>query len=113
MPHCIIEYSKDLDKEISVQEIMSKTYQGALKSKLFSPHDIKIRATAFEHYQTADTKESFIHINIKILSGRTLEQRKILSDTVLNEFQEIKVKPLSITIQISELEKESYSKIVR
>lgn len=113
MPHCIIEYSKEIEKEISVQEMMTKTYQGALGSKLFTPLDIKTRAIAFEHYQTAELRENFIHIDIKILSGRTIEQRKKLSDAVLNEFKEIQIKPLSITIQISELEKESYSKIVR
>lgn len=110
MPHCIIEYSKDLEKEISAQNMIEKTYQGALNTNLFISSDIKTRAISFDHYQTGNIKENFIYINIKILSGRTVEQRKMLSDTVLNEFKDINIQPLSISVEISELEKESYSK---
>lgn len=113
MPHCIIEYSKDLEKEISPQTMIEKTYQGALDTNLFISSDIKTRAIAFEHYQTGNLKENFIHINIKVLSGRTAEQRKVLSNSVLYQFKDVQIQPLSITVEISELEKESYSKTVK
>ena len=113
MPHCIIEYSKDLKKEIDIETIISKTYQGALSTKLFTPSDIKTRAIAYKNYQTASKKENFIHINVKILSGRTIEQKKMISETILSKFTTIDIKPISISVEISELEKESYSKIVR
>ncbi len=112
MPHCIIEYSKDLEKDISPQNMIDKTYQGALNTNLFISSDIKTRTIAFDHYQTGNLKENFIHINIKILSGRTVEQRKILSNSVLDQFNDIQIQPISISVEISELEKESYSKTV-
>lgn len=112
MPHCIIEYSKDLEKDISPQNMIEKTYQGALNTNLFISSDIKTRAIAFDHYQTGNIKENFIHINIKILSGRTVEQKKILSDTILDQFKDIQIQPVTISVEISELEKESYSKTV-
>jgi 5-carboxymethyl-2-hydroxymuconate isomerase len=113
MPHCIIEYSKDLEKNITPQNMIDKTYQGALNTSLFISSDIKTRATAFDNYQTGNIRESFIHINVKILQGRTTEQRKFLSETILKEFQELTIQPLSITIEINELEKSSYSKLVK
>lgn len=89
MPHCIIEYSKELEKNIAPVELINKVYKGALKSNLFEKDDIKIRAIAYKHYQTGNKKIDFIHITIRILSGRDKELKKLLSNLVLNEFENI------------------------
>ena len=76
MPHCIIEYSKELENEITPSQLLKKVYQGTLKSNLFIDTDIKTRTISFENYQTGNKKISFINITIRILSGRTQEQKK-------------------------------------
>ncbi len=112
MPHCIIEYSNDLENSITPIELINKVYKATFKSNLFEENDIKIRAIAYKHYQTGNKKISFIHITIRILSGRDKELKKLLSNLVLNEFENIGIKPLSITVEISEIENETYSKLV-
>ena len=112
MPHCIIEYSKELEDEIKSSELIDKVYQGTLKSNLFIDKDIKTRIISFENHQTGSIKINFINITVRILTGRDKEERKVLSNTILNEFKNINIKPLSITIEICEIENESYSKLV-
>ena len=112
MPHCIIEYSKELEDKIKATELIDKVYQGTLKSNLFKDEDIKTRTISFENHQTGNKKINFINITVRILSGRNHELKKLLSNSILNEFKNINIKPLSITIEICEIENETYSKLV-
>ena len=79
MPHCIIEYSKDLESELSLSNLLSSIFNGAVESNLFNENDIKVRAIAYDHFTSAESRQNFIHVNAKILSGRSLEQRNNLS----------------------------------
>lgn len=112
MPHCIIEYSQELENEIIPSKLIEKVYKGTLNSNLFIDTDIKTRTISFENHKTGNKKVDFINITVRILSGRSKEQRKLLSNSILNEFKNINIKPLSITIEICEIETESYSKLV-
>ena len=75
MPHCIIEYSKALEDKIKPTDLINKVYQGTFKSNLFIDTDIKTRAISYKHHQTGEIKLNFVHITIKILSGRSKEQK--------------------------------------
>ncbi len=112
MPHCIIEYSKELENKIKPTDLINKVYQGTLKSNLFIDTDIKTRAISYNYYQTGEIKSDFVHITIKILSGRTKEEKIILSNSILNKFKNLNINSISITVEICEIEKETYSKIV-
>ena len=112
MPHCIIEYSQGLENEINPSVLIEKVYKGAFESKLFNDTDIKTRAIPFKYHQTGENKINFIHITAKILSGRTDVQKKILSKSIFNQFIDMNLKPLSLTIEVSEIENSSYSKMV-
>ena len=49
---------------------------------------------------------------MRILSGQNQKLKSLLSNSILNEFKNINIKPISITIEICEIQNESYSKIV-
>jgi 5-carboxymethyl-2-hydroxymuconate isomerase len=55
MPHCIVEYSSD----IQPQTLLENVYQGTLDSELFdkSGKDIKVRALSYENFSIGDAKE--------------------------------------------------------
>jgi 5-carboxymethyl-2-hydroxymuconate isomerase len=84
MPHCIIEYAKTLESQVTPNTLINAVYQGALQTELFNPNAIKLRAIAYDHHQTGDQQEEFVHVTVRILSGRTVQQRTLLSDKVLN-----------------------------
>jgi len=116
MPHCIIEHSKELDNEIESRLMINAVHQGALDSGLFEESHIKSRTLAYQHYKTGASDLRFIHITAKILSGRTIEQKADLSQKILAQFEAFVINKglskISITVEVKDLERESYSKII-
>lgn len=118
MPHCIIEYSQELTQDVDITEIMKVVFSGSVLSSLFSPADIKVRAMPYHDFYTENIdktnkiQQRFIHVCCKILSGRTLEQRQNLSENILNQLTLLELKWISISVEIVEMELESYNKQV-
>ena len=116
MPHCIIEYSKDLEEVIGSEQLMTAVYHGAFSSQLFASNDIKVRSLSFENYQCGTVKSSFVHVVTKILSGRTLEQRIELSQEIITELKaelkKLDCAATTLTVEIVEIEKSSYAKVL-
>lgn len=108
MPHCIIEHSKNLEPS----KLIDAVYQGARKSQLFENDDIKTRTIGFDNYQSGSVKSSFVHVTTKNLSGRNLEQRSMLSQLILSELESLSFISTSLTIEVVEIERESYAKVV-
>ncbi|MCO7223080.1 5-carboxymethyl-2-hydroxymuconate Delta-isomerase [Pleionea sp. CnH1-48] len=109
MPHCIIEHSNTIKGE----ELMPLVYESTLKSELFdmSGKDIKVRVIPYDHYQVGNQVSDFIHITLKILSGRTEEQKLHLSQTVLEHVKLATLNPCSISVEVIDIDRASYSKI--
>ena len=112
MPHCVIEYASELEKEVNPQQLINTVLDGAIKSELFDTNDIKMRTHRFEHFQNGFNNKNFVHVALKILSGRTLEQRANLSQLVLAELANLALKSVSLTVEVVEIERESYAKVV-
>lgn len=112
MPHCIIEYSKDLESSVKPLAIINAVHQGAVASKLFDESHIKTRARSYEYYKTGISNNAFIHVTASILSGRTIEQKAELSAKILTEFEKLQLSSVVITVQICDIETGSYAKVV-
>jgi 5-carboxymethyl-2-hydroxymuconate isomerase len=118
MPHCIIEYSQELIQDVDMITVMKAVFEGSVLSTLFSPADIKVRAMPYHDFYTENTGETnknqqrFIHVCCKILSGRNVEQRQNLSENILNQLTLLELKWISISVEIVEMELESYNKQV-
>ncbi|WP_299875956.1 5-carboxymethyl-2-hydroxymuconate Delta-isomerase [uncultured Cocleimonas sp.] len=113
MPHCIIEHSEDVLSSVNQQQLIDTVLTGAKKSALFELDHIKLRTQSYEYYQKGDVKQAgFIHVTLRILEGRTEEQRQELSEKVLSEFDGLSLKRVTITVEIVEMETASYSKKV-
>ena len=111
MPHCIIEYSKDLNETVNIEELVNTVFNGAVNSELFSSSHIKTRALTYNHYLVGETKTNFIHITVKLLTGRNSDQRKLLSDSIISELKKMTLPPISISVEVVDMEKESYVKL--
>jgi len=111
MPHCIVEHSASLDSELLVPLV----FAGALKSELFETdgRDIKVRAIPYCSYLTGPEKSDFVHVVLKILSGRTVEQKQMLSRLVLAQLQTLELQPCSFTVEVMDIDRASYAKFVR
>jgi len=112
VPHCIIEYSKDLENSVKPLALINAVHQGALASKLFDESHIKSRARPYSHYKTGTGDSRFLHVTIHILSGRNSEQKINLSQAILSQLESLELTEVTMTVQICDIEPESYSKAV-
>lgn len=87
MPHLIVEHSNDINSQeiknlqIKIQDAMASVTEGN-----FDPDQCKCRSHAFDQYLVGrpdQSTSSFLHITIKILSGRTIEAKRKLAEKTL------------------------------
>ncbi|MFD2165977.1 5-carboxymethyl-2-hydroxymuconate Delta-isomerase [Thalassotalea euphylliae] len=110
MPHLVIEHSNDVLVQTDTKTLIETTVNAAMDSALFEVPHIKARTLDYGHIFVGGTDKGFIHVVARILSGRTIEQRQHLSSTLLKALQNMSLKELSITVEVVEMERESYSK---
>jgi len=108
MPHCIIEHAS----EINGKTLMSLVFEGALSSQLFESDgsDIKVRTLPFIDFITGNSEFDFIHVTLKILSGRSTEQKLMLSDLVLEKLKSHDIKGCAISVEVVDIERRTYTK---
>ena len=112
VPHCIIEYAKEFESDIAPSAFIKAVHQGAVASTLFDESHIKTRTHAVEHYQVGTDDSRFIHITAHILSGRSVEQKAQLSAHILSQLQALALTAVVITVQICDIERDTYTKVV-
>ena len=115
MPHCIIEHSAKIDSNALIPLV----FNASLESSLFEQDgsDIKVRVLPFTHYQTgslqsASSQADFIHVSLRILSGRNTEQKLMLSRLVLESLATLNLKGCSTSVEVVDIDRASYSKII-
>lgn len=116
MPHCVIEYSNSLQTQIEVKTLLESVQKGALASALFSTSDVKSRAIGFNDFVMGGGETYFVHVAVRLLSGRSLLQKQSLSSIILahlNEWaQETGVSDISLSVEVIDIDKPSYAKAV-
>lgn len=110
MPHCIIEYSRSLESAIYTEKLIQAIQEAAISSDLFEASHIRARAMPYDHFISGYQVENFIHITLKILSGRSQQQKKRLSEMVLKALEGMGLHSISLTVEVVEMDKATYSK---
>ena len=108
MPHFVIDCSENIIKIKSPKEIIQKVYDTAESTDLFAKGDIKVRINPFEYYNTGNTKDDFIHIFANIMEGRTVSQKKNISEKIVAELKLMFPDVSIISINIRDFEKATY-----
>ena len=109
MPHCIIEYAKEIKSQIDTKELISVVHKGIKKSAVFDIGKLKIRAIPYEDYRLVEA-DLFIHISLRILSGRDSKTKRMLAENILNELKLMPLMFVSLTVEICDIDSDSYSK---
>ena len=112
MPHCIIDYSPEVAGQIDIDTLIDAVHQGAMESDLFPEYDIKTRALAYPRHRTGQTRDSFVHVALHLLSGRSDAQKAMLSECVLGRIEPLLPRVVSVSVEILEIHRESYRKRV-
>ena len=108
MPHFVIDCSENIIKIKSPKEIIQKVHDTAESTGLFDKGDIKVRINPFEYYNNGNTIEDFIHIFANIMEGRTVSQKKNLSERIITELKSMFSDVPIISINLRDFEKATY-----
>ena len=112
MPHLIIEYSEEIAADVDLDAVLDAAHAGALASGLFPEYDIKTRAIGYSRHRTGQTRDSFLHLTLRLLSGRDDAQKAALSEAVLGAIEPLLPRVVSVGVEIVDMHRESYRKRV-
>ncbi|HEY5739407.1 MAG TPA: 5-carboxymethyl-2-hydroxymuconate Delta-isomerase [Gammaproteobacteria bacterium] len=112
MPHLIIEYSEGVDGTVAIPDIVDAAHAGAMSSELFPEYDIKTRAIGYRDHRTGATRDSFVHVTVRLLDGRSDAQKAMLSEAVLAHIEPLLPGVNSVGVEIVDMHRASYRKRV-
>lgn len=86
MPHIIIEFSDNLTRTTPVKDMVHDMHHALDGLYHVTLDRVKTRAIpcAFFHAGTAGEQGSFIHVTLRLLPGRTAEQKAHLSEILFD-----------------------------
>lgn len=110
MPHCIVEYSRETLADGDVAVLLDQLHQAVFATGLYPEPNIKVRAIPVDHVLVAGAPSPFLHATVRILSGKAPEQRRQISEAVYGVLETFRGDVPAITVEIVEMERDSYSK---
>lgn len=111
MPHVIIEYSDVLEAQVSRKDLLSTAHQAVEDSGLFNAVDIRSRTQSFDNFRLRADKHCFLHITVKLLSGRTDEQKTHLTTGIVTALQQLSLTDVLISCECIDIHNVSYQRI--
>ncbi|PLR61477.1 MULTISPECIES: 5-carboxymethyl-2-hydroxymuconate Delta-isomerase [Pseudomonas] len=117
MPHLHLEYTANLTN-LAVEKTLLRLNNVLMASGQFgSEFDIKSRALKVESFQVGTSLDprGFMAVRLSLLSGRSPQVKKQLSESLLAALQDLGDWPADIQVQLSvqviDMDRESYSKV--
>ena len=110
MPHLTVEYVDTLADDIKLKSMIDAVHAATNSSGLFTERDIKTRAIPLKNYRVGDTQETFVHVELRILSGRPVDEKKQLSQSLLDAVRDQQWGADQVSVDIVDMDRSSYSK---
>lgn len=117
MPHLHMEYTANLP-ELNADVALIRLNNTLVASGEFAAeYDIKSRAVKVETFKvgTALGERAFVHVKLALLSGRSAQIKKQLSESLLAVVQDLCKWPTGVAVQLAvellDIDRESYTKI--
>lgn len=112
MPHFVMEYSRSLEETLSIKELMDVAFDAGVRSGVVEAKNIKVRALPYEHFRLEGGIETFLHVNVYLLAGRTPEQKAHVSTLIRDSLADAYPAIGSISIDIRDMDPDAYRKRV-
>ncbi|MVV49613.1 5-carboxymethyl-2-hydroxymuconate Delta-isomerase [Pseudomonas sp. PB120] len=117
MPHLHMEYTANLP-ELNADVALIRLNNTLVASGQFAAeYDIKSRAVKVETFKvgTALAERGFVHVKLALLSGRSPQIKKQLSESLLAVVQDLCAWPADVEVQLAveilDIDRESYTKV--
>lgn len=111
MPHLIVEYSANLERDLDISRLVAAIHAAALETGVFPIGGIRTRAERRDVYAVADSHRdnAFIHVQARIGAGRAPEVRQRGAEHIFAAVKSETAKvfasqPLGLTFEIVEID---------
>ncbi|MBL4768773.1 MAG: 5-carboxymethyl-2-hydroxymuconate Delta-isomerase [Rhodobacteraceae bacterium] len=112
MPHFVIEYSRDIEARFDISKIMQIAFDSGVASGVMQTSDIKVRARPYDHYRLVNEGDSFLHVMVFLLDGRSETQKEHVALILRENLQSYLLDVTSISIDIRDMNRQAYKKRV-
>lgn len=110
MPHQIVEYSANLEDKVEIGDLLLLLHETATGIDAFPRAALRTRAARRAHYRIADNHpdNAFVHVLLRIASGRTMEVKKDAGDRIFQALCDFlapvqNTSPIGISFEIQEI----------
>lgn len=117
MPHLTLEYSGNVPDPPDIQGILREIHRVLQETAGIKIANCKSRGRIADEYVVADggSSHAFVHLDVRILEGRSVELKKELGNRLLETLREHfssaeAVLDLQTTVEIRDIERASYFK---
>lgn len=111
MPHIIVEYSANLDRDLAIRDLVDALHAAALATGVFPIGGLRTRAERRDVYAVADRApdNAFIAVIARIGAGRDAGTRRRVADSLLRTVEEttrevFARRGLGITVEVQEID---------
>jgi 5-carboxymethyl-2-hydroxymuconate isomerase len=111
MPHLIVEYSANLEKQIDIFKLVETVHHAALRTGVFEVAAIRTRAAGRDYYVIADghRDNAFVAIFVRVAPGRPPETRRRVGQEIFDAACEFlknvyETIPLAISLEVQEID---------
>jgi len=110
MPHFVIEYSDGAVSQEGMSHLMERLAIAAARTGVVRASDIKVRARSYSQFLVAGKQDSFVHLSVYLLAGRTPEQKIGLSEQLRQVMIEDCANVVSLSVDIRDMDPAAYKK---
>jgi len=118
MPHLIVEYSDNI-KQLDEKSLLLSINQHLVDTGLVKGKDLKSRISTNHSYLIGlgEPSQSYIHAHLFILTGRSVEEKKVLADQAFAGLLKFQAEQgsgldLQLCVELTEMPAEDYRKTV-
>lgn len=112
MPHFVIEYSRDVEGRYDINKVMQIAFDSGVASGVMQAGDIKVRARPYDFYRLVNEGDSFLHVSVFLLDGRTDAQKEQVAVILRESLQAYLVGVTSVSVDIRDMNRQAYKKRV-
>ncbi|WP_346891583.1 5-carboxymethyl-2-hydroxymuconate isomerase [uncultured Roseibium sp.] len=113
MPHFVIEYSEPAAPSTGFSETFEALCRAAVGAGVMKREDIKLRAVPYRDFQLNDGSDSFLHLTVSLLEGRTPDQKEALGIACRAALVELFPEIDAISVDIRDMNALAYKKRVK
>lgn len=117
MPHVIVEYSANLEEDVSPRDLIDRVHATILETGVYPIGGVRVRAERRDLYKVADgdPMNAFCAILIRMGRGRDEETRTRVSKAVLATLADVTAgafakRGLSLSVEIQEIDEAGASR---